>query len=502
MDLCTDIKFGKINPPDKGVVVVLSSKDLGLFPAAAGYDEVSDGQVTRAAKFSKFTGKKKSFLSLLSPGETKIGRLIVLGVGDPSMLSEEDWLNLGGATRGQLRGSESDDAVIVFDDAEDTGISPVHIANFALGLVLRSYKFHKHKSAKKSNGDDADNEIKKITIQCSDATRTRNAFEPLKAVAEGVYLARDLVNEPANILGPEEFAARAKELESVGLEVEVFDEKALAKLGAEALLSVGRASAKQSQLVVMQWYGGRSKKTKPLAFIGKGVTFDSGGVSIKPSAGMEDMKGDMGGAACVTGLMYALAARKAKVNAIGVIGLTENMVSGDAMRPGDIIGSMSGQTIEVLNTDAEGRLVLADALWYTQDRFKPEFMIDLATLTGAILVALGKDYAGLFSNDDDLCAKLDEAAKATGEKVWRLPMGPEFDKMIDSKNADMKNIGGRYAGSTTAAQFLQRFVNGTNWAHIDVAGTAMSSVASEINRSWGSGFGVRLLNRLVSENYE
>jgi leucyl aminopeptidase len=252
----------------------------------------------------------------------------------------------------------------------------------------------------------------------------------------------------------------------------------------------------------MRWNGAKNSKSKPVSFIGKGVTFDTGGISIKPAGGMEDMKGDMAGAACVVGLIHALAARKAKVNAIGAIGIVENMPDGNAQRPGDIVTTMSGQTVEVINTDAEGRLVLADVLWYIQDKYKPLFMINLATLTGAILVSLGNEHAGLFSNNDDLSARVTTAGTQTGEKVWRMPLGPAYDKMIDSKFADMKNIGGRFAGSITAAQFLQRFVNKTPWVHLDIAGTGMSSPSSEINQSWGSGWGVRLLDRLVANHYE
>jgi leucyl aminopeptidase len=256
--------------------------------------------------------------------------------------------------------------------------------------------------------------------------------------------------------------------------------------------------------VVMRWNGarGKTKKSTPVAFVGKGVCFDTGGISIKPGGGMEDMKGDMAGAACVVGLMHALASRKAKVNAIGAIGLVENMPDGGAIRPGDILTSMSGQTIEVINTDAEGRLVLADVLWYIQDKYKPAFMVDLATLTGAILVALAQEYAGLFSNNDELATRLSQAGVATGEKVWRMPLGAVYDKMIDSKFADVKNAAGRHGGSITAAQFLQRFVNGSPWAHLDIAGVGMGSPASEINQSWGSGWGVRLLDRLVADHYE
>jgi leucyl aminopeptidase len=269
-----------------------------------------------------------------------------------------------------------------------------------------------------------------------------------------------------------------------------------------ALLGVGQGSSRDSRVVIMRWNGAKSAKEKPVAFIGKGVVFDTGGISIKPAAGMEDMKGDMAGAATVVGLMHALAARKAKANVIGAIGLVENMPDGNAQRPGDIVTSLSGQTIEIINTDAEGRLVLADVLWYIQDRYKPAFMIDLATLTGAILVALAQEHAGLFSNDDPLSEQLSRAGKATGELVWRMPMGRAYDKMIDSKFADMKNTGGRHGGSITAAQFLQRFVNGTPWAHLDIAGTAMGSPATEISKGWGSGWGVRLLDRLVADNYE
>jgi leucyl aminopeptidase len=303
------------------------------------------------------------------------------------------------------------------------------------------------------------------------------------------------------VLGPEEFANRAAELAKLGVEVEVLDEKALKKFGMRALLAVGQGSARESRVVLMRWNGGKASD-KPVAFVGKGVVFDSGGISIKPGAGMEDMKGDMAGAACVVGLMHALAARKARANVIGAIGLVENMPDGAAQRPGDIVTTMSGQTVEIINTDAEGRLVLADVLWHVRERYKPAFMLDLATLTGAILVALAQEYAGMFSNSDELAERLAAAGQATGEKVWRMPLGPAYDKMIDSKFADMKNAAGRHGGSITAAQFLQRFVGDTPWAHLDIAGTAMNALQTETNKSWGSGWGVRLLDRLVRDHYE
>jgi leucyl aminopeptidase len=316
-----------------------------------------------------------------------------------------------------------------------------------------------------------------------------------------VVLARDLINEPANVLYPEEFARRATALRKLGVVVDVLDVRAMKRLGMGALLGVGQGSVHDSRTVIMRWNGGK-RGTAPISFIGKGVCFDTGGVSIKGAAGMEDMKGDMAGAACVVGLMHALASRNAKVNALGAIGIVENMVDGKAQRPGDIVTTMSGQTIEIINTDAEGRLVLADVLHYVNTRYKPQFMIDLATLTGAIMVALGQEYAGLFANNDQLAERIAAAGEATGERVWRMPLGAEYDKMIDSKFADMKNTGGRHGGAITAAQLLARFVGKTPWVHLDIAGTALGSPQTEINKSWSSGWGVRLLDHLVAEHYE
>jgi len=311
-----------------------------------------------------------------------------------------------------------------------------------------------------------------------------------------------LVTEPANIIYPETLAAACKNLEQDGVKVTILGEKEMAKLGMGALLGVGQGSVRESQLVIMEWLGG-AKDDKPVAFVGKGVCFDTGGISIKPAGGMEEMKWDMGGAGAVIGLIKTLAGRNAKVNAIGVVGLVENMPDGNAQRPGDVVTSMSGQTIEVLNTDAEGRLVLADALWYTQDTYKPKFIVDLATLTGAIIVSLGGVYAGLFSNNDKLSKRLSESGEATGEKVWRFPLCDAYDKMINSDIADMQNIGAeRQAGSITAAQFLQRFVNDTPWAHLDIAGTAWSKKDAATCPKGATGFGVRLLDNLVREHYE
>ena len=365
--------------------------------------------------------------------------------------------------------------------------------------MLRTYSFDKYKTRKKN--DDAPRP-RKVSIGLPDYRAAQKSWSAGRAIADGVDFARDLVNEPANTLGPVEFADRLKALTALGVAVEILDEKAMRKHKMGALLGVAQGSARPPRIVVMRWKGGRDKE-KPVALIGKGVVFDSGGISIKPAAGMEDMKGDMGGAAAVCGAMHALAARKAKANVVGIVGLVENMVDGNAQRPGDVVTSMSGQTIEVINTDAEGRLVLADLMTYIQKTDQPVAMVELATLTGAIIVALGNHHAGLFSNDDALSAALTTAGLESGEKVWRMPLGPEYDKLIDSKIADMKNTGGRYGGSITAAQFLHRFVEKeTPWAHLDVAGTAMGSPATETNQSWGSGYGVRLLDRFVADRYE
>lgn len=495
------ISFAKYAAPKKGTVVLLSAEGGGL-GAAAGQSDPG-GALERAFAVSEFSGKSGAVVDVIAPAGAVVDRLVVVGVGKLANLKENDWLKLGGSIAGQIR--KATDITIMLDLPE-TKVGGQEAAAVALGILLRSYGFDKYKTRK----DEADGKASdsaparkpaKFAIQCADPTAAKKAFASASAVADGVILARDLVNEPANKLGPLEFAAQAKALETLGVRVEVLTEKEMTKLGMGALLGVAQGSPRGARLVVMQWNGGKPKD-KPVAFVGKGVTFDTGGNSMKPASGMEDMKGDMGGAAAVTGLMHALAARKAKANVVGIIGLVENAVDGNAQRPGDIVTSMSGQTIEVLNTDAEGRLVLADALWYCAERFQPKFMVNLATLTGAIMVALGQSHAGLFSNNDDLSARLTEAGLATQEKLWRMPMGPEYDKLIDSKNADMKNIGGRYGGSITAAQFLQRFVKDTPWAHLDIAGMAMSGPASEINQSWASGFGVRLLDRLVSDHYE
>ncbi len=369
------------------------------------------------------------------------------------------------------------------------------IGYFLHGFKLKSYKFDKYKTKKNRKNI-------LITVTGKNISSIKDQIK-FKAIEEGTFYTRDLVSEPGNVLHPDEYAKRLKSLSKIGLKVNIYDEKKLKKLGMNTLLGVGQGSIRGSYLVTMEWKGLKDK-SKPLAFVGKGVCFDTGGISLKPAKFMEDMTYDMAGSAVVVGLMKSLALRKAKVNAVGVVGLVENMPGGNAQRPGDIVKSYSGKTVEILNTDAEGRLVLADALTYTEEKFKPKFIVDLATLTGAIIVSLGSEYAGLFSNDDKLSNELIHAGDNVQEKVWRMPLNKNFDKLIDSKNADMQNInyvGG--AGSTTAAQFLQRFIlNKTPWAHLDIAGMAFSKYGGALNSGGATGYGVRLLNKLIEDHYE
>jgi leucyl aminopeptidase len=492
------ISFSEPKPTPGGAFVILVDENLRSGRLTRRALEPARNLVSRAARSEGFKGRKGKVLDLVAPAGLKADRLLVLGLGKVKELGPGDWAKLGGGVMGKIAAAKN--VTVSFEFPE--GSAPAEAAaDFAFGMRLRAYRFDRYKTKKKDGEDKNGTPPANITIALADPAAARKKWSAREAVADGVRIARDLVNEPPNVLFPGEFARRAAALKKFGVAVNVLDAKRMKKLGMGALLGVGQGSAHEPRLVVMRWDGGK-RGDKPVAIVGKGVCFDTGGISIKPAGGMEDMKGDMAGAACVVGLMHALAARKARANVVGVIGLVENMPDGAAQRPGDIVKSMSGQTIEIINTDAEGRLVLADALWYTKERFKPKFMIDLATLTGAILISLGQEYGGLFTNDDKLAKHLIAAGNETGERVWRLPLGPEYDKLIDSKFADMKNTGGRHAGSITAAQFLQRFVDKTPWAHLDIAGTGMGAPASDINTSWGPGWGVRLLDRLVRERHE
>jgi leucyl aminopeptidase len=489
-----------------GSWVVAALEGGTLLPAALRADKASGGALSRGLKVSRFTGKSGQLLEVLAPAGLTASRILLVGLGKPEALDEKALETIGAEIVKKLDGLGETSAMFEIEGPRGAKVKGREIAaHLAFGAKLRSYAFEKYRTR---NLDEHKKRLKEIRILTPDAAAAGRAYAGLGAVAEGIFLARDLVNEPPNVLYPTEFARRVKALAKAGLKVEVLGEAEMKKQGFGALLGVGQGSARESQLVVMQWNGARAKSknknSAPIAFVGKGVCFDSGGLSLKPGTAMMGMKGDMGGAAAVTGAMLALATRKARVNAVGVIGLVENMPGGDAIRPDDVLTSLSGQTIEVLNTDAEGRLVLADALTYTQRRFKPKFVIDLATLTGAIVQALGFEHAGVFSNDDKLAGRLADAGRYTGERVWRLPLDPFYDKMIRSKIADVKNIGGANSGSITAAQFLKRFIeNGTVWAHLDIAGTAWQDGEQKVQiPSWGTGWGVRLLNRLVAEHYE
>jgi leucyl aminopeptidase len=491
------LEFVPFSARSKDVLIVFCEEGLKFGTVARRALASAGGLVERAAAAERFKGKNGSTLDIVAPAGLDVSRLVVVGVGKAKDLKSDGFVKLGGAAMGKVPASAPEATIIA--DLPGGGIKPDRISNLALGAQLRAYTFDRYKT-KRKEGEEPPVNVK-VSIAVASVPAAEKAFVSCHAVANGVLLARDLVNEPPNVLYPEEFARRTNSLKKLGVAVEILDVPAMKKLGMNALLGVGQGSVRDSRLVVMRWNGGK-KNAAPLAFIGKGVCFDTGGISIKPAGGMEDMKGDMAGAACVVGLMQALAERKARVNAVGAIGIVENMPDGRAQRPGDIVTTMSGQTIEIINTDAEGRLVLADVLHYVNKRFKPKFMVNLATLTGAIIIALGHEHAGLFANDDTLAERLTKVGQATGEKVWRMPLGPEYDKKVDSKFADMKNTGGRDAGSITAAQILQRFVDKTPWAHLDIAGTGFASPQSEINKSWGSGWGVRLLDRLVSDYYE
>ncbi len=490
------INFLSKVPAASKLLAVVIAEGADLPTAAAALDKSSAGRLTQAVKAAGFTGKREQVLEIIAPSKG-VDRCILVGAGPTSGLNLRELELTGGLLAGTLMAAKAPTASVEIALGNSKAVAAeVAAAAIASGMALRNYQFNIYKTKKSETKP-----LAEVHIATSRHMAANGLFASAHAVVEGVHLARNLVNEPANILHPVEFANRTKALSKAGVKIEILTPAQMKKLGMGALLGVAQGSPFEPRLVVMRWDGGK-KGERPIAFVGKGVTFDTGGVSIKPAAGMEDMKGDMGGAACVTGLMLALAKRQAKCNVIGAVGLVENAIDGAAQRPGDIVKSMSGQTIAVLNTDAEGRLILADVLWYVQDRFKPKFMVNLATLTGAILVALGKEHAGLFSNNDELSTRISAAGLETGEKVWRMPLTPAYDKMIDSDIADMKNIGGRFAGSITAAQFLQRFVNKVPWAHLDVAGTAIDAEKSAINQSWGSGWGVRLLNKLVAEHYE
>jgi len=486
----------KFAPEARGdAAAVMAGEGAALLDAGKALDEQSGGALSKAMKAARFKGGANQVVEILAPANLDFGRLLIIGVGDPAKanaMTAERW-GAQAVRRTLTTGAES--LALLPDELGEVGAGDI-AARAAFGARLGAYRFDTYRSKLKPEQKPS---LKTVTIQAAKAPKEEEATS---ALAHGIAFARDLVSEPSNVLHPEEYASRLSKLEEHGLEVEVLGEKQLAALGMNALLGVGRGSERETQLVVMRWNGGK-KSDKPIAFVGKGVTFDTGGISLKPGPGMEEMKGDMGGSAAVCGAMLALALRKAKANVVGIVGLVENMPDGKAQRPGDIVTTADGQTIEVLNTDAEGRLVLADAVWYAQEKHSPSVMIDLATLTGAVIVALGHEYAGMYANDDDLAKAIEDAGREEGEPVWRMPLGPGYDKMIDSPNADMKNIAGKPAGgSIIGAQFIKRFVrDGQKWAHLDIAGTAWKPAPYDdpLSPAWATGWGVRILNRFVQD---
>jgi leucyl aminopeptidase len=486
---------------ESGALVVGAPEGGALAGFAAEADRLAGGALKRALAASRFTGKLGQIIELIAPAGVKVSRILLMGLGKPPAFDGTAAERVAAGAVGKLFMSGEKEIHFALELPKAATLAPAMLAaHLALGARLRTYTFNRYRT---KNREEYETSLTLVAVATGEAAAAKRAFVAMNAVADGVFLARDLVNEPPNVLSPLEFARRAKTLAKLGLGVTVLGEAEMKKRGMGALLGVGQGSERESQLVVMQWKGARAKSEAPVVFVGQGVCFDSGGLSLKTGAGMMGMKGDMGGAAAVTGAMLALATRKARVNAVGVIGLVENMPDGNAQRPDDVVISMSGQTIEVLNTDAEGRLVLADALSYAQRKFKPKFIIDLATLTGAIVTSLGHEHAGLFSNDDNLAEHIAAAGRAEGEPVWRLPLGDAYDKALKSKIADMKNIGGPAAGSITAAQFLQRFIDGTPWAHLDIAGVAWQDGEHKpLTPGWATGWGVRILNRLVADHYE
>ena len=476
-------------------LAVFAFEDGEFSPSAEALDGQLGGAIRRAIAAGRFKGQMGQSLQLPAPSGTVAGRVLVIGAGKQDAFDAKAAEAAAAHAFGAAKDTGSEQLLLLMGPA-----GPERQAHAAFGVQLASYRFDKYRTTEKPEKKPS---VSEVQIAVANVKAALKALAPLATLAEAICFARDLVSEPANVLYPEEYARRVRELTRLGLEVEVLGVKEMGKLGMGALLGVGQGSVRESQLVVLQWKGAKDATAAPIAFVGKGVCFDTGGISLKPPEGMEEMITDMAGSAAVAGAMYALAARKAKVNAVGVLGLVENMPDGNAQRPGDIVKTMSGQTVEVNNTDAEGRLVLADAVWYCQDRFKPQFVIDLATLTGAIVVALGKDLAGLFCNDEPLAANLLAASKASDDMLWRMPLPAQYEKALESHSADMKNTGGRPGGSITAALFIQKFTNKVPWAHIDMASTAWKpgSTVPTIP-SGATGFGVRLLDRLAADFYE
>ncbi len=477
---------------------VLAGPDHALSPAAQGLDSSSGGQLLRAMTAARFEGDAASIVELFAPVSSTATRLLIVGHGDLSKADALTFEKIGGAIAAKLLTSGEAQVTVDMTGLDAAIPAAEAAAHLAHGAALRSWRFDKYHTTLKTKQKPTLGSLVIAGVAGAEA-----AYDRLAAIRAGVERARTLVSEPANVIYPESFVASAQDLTDLGIELTVLGEPEMEKLGMGALLGVSQGSARPARLMAMRWNGTGDANAKPVVLVGKGVTFDTGGISLKPPAGMEDMKWDMGGAGAVTGAMHALAARKAKAHVIGVVGLVENMPDGNAQRPGDVVTSMNGQTIEVINTDAEGRLVLCDAIWWAQEQYSPEIVVDLATLTGAMIISLGHEYGGLFANDDGLAAQLIAAGEATGDRLWRMPLGDAYDKLIDSPIADIKNIGPREGGSITAAHFIKRFVKpGVKWAHLDIAGMVWAAKDGTLWAKGATGYGVRLLDRFIADNFE
>ncbi len=494
------IEFAAAVPADvTGALVVLSAKGTPLAGSAAAADAAAGGQLARAVATARFEGDAGSLLEVLAPSGTTASRILVAGIGPLDKADAAVFEKVGAAIVARLLTS-GETAVTVDLGGVDLSLSAdVAAARLAHGASLRAYRFDTYRTTMKPAQKPT---LAHLTIVGGEGG---SAHADLAALAAGVALTRDLVSEPANVIYPESFVERVRAAAPEGLVIEVLGEAEMTALGMGALLGVSQGSDREAKVLTMRWNGGATEGdgATPVVLVGKGVTFDTGGISLKQPPGMEDMKWDMGGAGAVAGAMHALAARKARVNVVGVCGLVENMPDGKAQRPGDVVKSMSGQTIEVINTDAEGRLVLCDVLWWAQEQFKPAVIVDLATLTGAMIISLGHEHGGIFANDDALAAQLIAAGDAVGDRLWRMPMGEAYDKLIDSPIADMKNVGPREGGSITAAQFIARFIKpGVRWAHLDIAGMVWAAKDGPLWAKGATGYGVRLLERFVADNFE
>lgn len=491
----TPIRFAAGDLPKQGVVAVPVLDGATLGEAASDLDRITGGQLARALTVAGGDLKRGAVVDVIAPAGTELDRIVLFGLGKGADASRLDYETAGAglaAAVGRLR--------VTTLTLGLAGLGAEAALDVATGLALRAYRFDKYKTS--TEEEDGSGHLAEVVVYLGETEDAEGRFAARRGLVEAVHATRDLVSEPANVLTPSAFAEACRAIAEPGLEVEIFDRAQLEDMGFRTLLAVAQGSAQPPYVAVITWKGG-AEGDAPVVLVGKGVCFDSGGISIKPAAGMEEMKWDMGGAGAVFGTMRAIAARKAKANVVGVVGLVENMPSGTAVRPGDVIRSLAGVTIEVVNTDAEGRLILADLLWYAKERFKPKAMIDLATLTGAIVVALGNENAGLFANDDALAQQLDGAGRDVAEPLWRMPTGGDYAKHIRSDIADIKNVGrARQAGATAGAVFLQRFVGDVPWAHLDIAATTWSARDLTFSPKGATAFGVRLLDRLVADHYE